>query len=284
MKLHSIRHRGFTLIELIVVIAILATLMCIAAPALYSHLKAGDVTKCRTNVEQISKLGVKYSQDMAHRGLLPTSGMDDDEDTKKVNESDGWWLSVAPEMDSTVQPKDAKGKMKISTIFHCPGDSRAKVDTDSMMPGDTKNVSYVSWTDATEDPSNPDSCIRTSAKQNLDGLPWISDGIPVKGQSVKDLATFRKMVLPALDRHDSTIVVAYASGAVRAVKTEDEEVKAEVLFKRIAPVLAKKEADGKKKKGSSAATEEEPMDDDDAADEPEEEPAPAAEEEESEEE
>ncbi len=239
------RRSGFTLIELIVVIAILATLMGIAAPAFYSHLKAGDVTKCRTQLEQISKLGVKYSQDMAHKALLPTSGMDDDEDTKTVNESDGWWIAVAPELDSTVYPRNAKGKMKVSTIFHCPGDMRTNVGSDSIMQADEKSVSYVSWTDATEDRDNPNSCIRTTARQNLDTLPWLSDGNPVKGQSVTDLASFRKMVIPALERHDSTIVVAYASGAVKAVKVEDDEnIDAEALFKRIAPTLAnKKKAD-----------------------------------------
>lgn len=235
------RRSGFTLIELIVVIAILATLVGISAPAFYNHLKAGDVTKCRTQLEQISKLGLKYSQDMAHKALLPTSGMDDDEDTKTINESDGWWLSVAPEMDSTVYPRSSKGKMKLSTIFHCPGDLRVNVGSDSMMQADEKSVSYVSWTDASEDRDNPNSCIRTTAKQNLDTLPWLSDGNPVKGKSVTDLASFRKMVIPALERHDHTIVVAYASGAIKAVKVEDDEnVNAETLFKRIAPTLANK--------------------------------------------
>ncbi|MBQ1960989.1 MAG: type II secretion system protein [Akkermansia sp.] len=235
------RRSGFTLIELIVVIAILATLVSIAAPAFYNHLKAGDVTKCRTQLEQISKLGLKYSQDMAHKALLPTSGMDDDEDTKTVNESDGWWISVAPELDSTVYPRSEKAKMKVSTIFHCPSDLRVNVGSDSVMLADEKSVSYVSWTDASEDRDNPNSCIRTTARQNLDTLPWLSDGNPVKGQSVTDLATFRKMVMPALERHDSTIVVVYASGAVKAVKVEDDEnVDAEALFKRIAPSLANK--------------------------------------------
>ncbi len=259
MKLQS-SHRlgGFTLIELIVVIAILVTLVAISAPTLYRYLGAGDEAKCRSNVEQISQLGLKYSQDMAHRALLPTSGMDDDEDTKYVDESEGWWLSVAPELDSTVFPTRAKGKMKVSSIFHCPADTRARVDTDSLMPASVKTVSYVSWTDATEDPKNPNSCIRTTARQNLDILPWISDGIPIKGQSVRDLASFRKMVMPALSRHGGTLIVAYASGLVSSVKVEDEEAKPDVVFRRIAPSLAeRKDKKDSRRQGDDSSREDE---------------------------
>lgn len=264
MKLSSShRHSGFTLIELIVVIAILVTLVAIAAPTLYRYLRVGDDAKCRSNLEQISQLGLKYSQDMAHRSLLPTSGMDDDEDTKHVDESEGWWLSVAPELDSTVFPTKAKGKMKISTIFHCPADTRAQVGTDALMQASVKSVSYVSWTDASEDPKNPNSCIRTTARQNLDTLPWISDGIPVKGESVRDLASFRKMVMPALNRHNGTLIVVYASGAVSSIKVEDEEAKPNVVFRRIAPTLADREESKKARQRTREAQEE----DDDTGDE-----------------
>lgn len=253
MKLpSSSRHGGFTLIELIVVIAILVTLVAIAAPTLYRYLRAGDEAKCRSNVEQIAQLGLKYGQDMAHRSLLPTSGMDDDEDTKHIDESEGWWLSIAPELDSTVFPTKAKGKMKLSTIFHCPADTRTQVGTDALMQASVKSVSYVSWTDASEDPKNPNSCIRTTARQNLDTLPWISDGVPVKGESVRDLASFRKMVMPALNRHSGTLIVAYASGRVGSVKVEDEEAKPNIVFRRVAPTLADREESKKARQRAKA--------------------------------
>ncbi len=245
------RATGFTLIEIIVVIAILAALVAIAAPFIYGHLKAADVTACRSNLEQIYQLGSRYSQDVGHRNLLPTSGMDDDEDTPFINENEGWWYAVAAEMDTTVLPQQKGAPMKVSSIFHCKGDTRSKVK-DDMMAAHEKNVSYVSWTDASEDRENPHSCIRTTAKQNLDTLPWLSDGIPVKGRSVTDLASFKKMVMPALNRHQNTLVVLYASGITKAIEA-DEEPKASVLFKRIAPDLAKGKGKGK---GSTAKEEE----------------------------
>ncbi len=251
----SRRPAGFTLIELMVVIAILAALAAISMPMIASRMNAGDIAKCRANIEQLSVLGVKYSQDMAHSRLLPTSGMEDDEDTEFIDESEGWWLAIGQEMDEVVLPQKKGSKMVISEIFHCPGDARpaaastAKTTTSpGMIAADTSTVSYVSWTDASEDPENPNSCIRTTAKQRLDELPWLSDGVPVKGESVTDVASFRKMVRPAFERHGDTILVAYAGGSVRAVEVDPEEADAK-LFKRFAPEMAAKANAFRKNKG-----------------------------------
>ncbi|MBO5684678.1 MAG: type II secretion system protein [Akkermansia sp.] len=247
MKLHNTVRRaaGFTLIELLVVIAILVTLASIAGTAIYSQMGVGDESRCRAQLEQLHQLGIKYSQDIAHSGLLPTSGMDDDEDTDTVDESEGWWYSVAPELDAVVYPRKKGGKMKISSIFHCPADKRAEVGNESTFAADVKSVSYVSWTDASDDPENPNSCIRTTAKQNLDRLPWLSDGNPVKGESVTDEDSFKAQVLPAAERHSGKIMVAYASGVVKAIEVE-EDAAVDKLFKQFAPDLAAKAAKASK--------------------------------------
>lgn len=234
MKMRSVR-KGFTLIELIVVIAIIGVMVGIAAPHFFSFIKAGDVVKCRANLEELAKLGIKYSEDVAHPNLLPVSGMDDDEDTPEVRETDGWWITLAQELDSTVMPAKRKGAMKISTIFHCPGDKRREVDKNGVMEAGLDTVSYVSWTDGSEDPENIHSQIRTIGKKHVDALPWLSDGIPVKGRSVVDFASFSKMVIPVLERHNNTLLVAYASGTVQAFETKDEGQDAKELFLKINP-------------------------------------------------
>lgn len=244
-------HGGFTLIEIMVVIAILAALMAIATPAIYNHMSAGTDAKCRANMEQLAQLGTKYAQDMANRGTLPTSGMDDDEDTETIDESEGWWLSLAQELDAVVLPKKAGDKMKVSTIFHCPADHRTELDASaSTFAADCKSVSYVSWTDGSEDRENPNSPIKTTAKQNLDMLPWLSDGNPEKGVSVTDVATFTKQVVPAAERHNGKIFLVMASGVVKAAEI-DEEADAKAIFKKLAPVIAKK-AEKAAKEGKSA--------------------------------
>lgn len=244
-------HGGFTLIEIMVVIAILAALMAIATPAIYNHMSAGTDAKCRANMEQLAQLGTKYAQDMANRGTLPTSGMDDDEDTETIDESEGWWLSLAQELDAVVLPKKAGDKMKVSTIFHCPADHRTELDASaSTFAADCKSVSYVSWTDGSEDRENPNSPIKTTAKQNLDMLPWLSDGNPEKGVSVTDVATFTKQVVPAAERHNGKIFLVMASGVVKAAEI-DEEADTKAIFKKLAPVIAKK-AEKAAKEGKSA--------------------------------
>ncbi len=230
------KMKGFTLIELIVVVAILGVLVGISAPTMFSYLNAGDVVKCRANIEQLGKLGLKYASDVGHRNLLPTSGMDDDEDTPEMNEGDGWWLSVAQELDSTVLPSSRKDAMKVVNIFHCPGDRRATVEDGMLMPATLRTISYVSWSDGSEDPSNPHSQIRTVGKKHLDNLPWLSDGEPVKRKSVVDYASFRKMVLPTVSRHSHAILVAYASGVVQQFDVDDEDdVDGKALFNKINP-------------------------------------------------
>jgi prepilin-type N-terminal cleavage/methylation domain-containing protein len=258
MKLHnSLRHAsGFTLIELMVVIAIMVTLAAIGGVAITSHMGAGDEAKCRAQLEQLLQLGTKYGQDIAHPALLPTSGMEDDEDTETVDESEGWWLSIAPELDAVVFPSTPSGKMKVSAIFHCPADTRVTIGNDSTFAADVKSVSYVSWTDASDDPENPNSCIRTTAKQRLDVLPWLSDGNPVKGESVTDEASFKKQVMPAAERHGGKVLVGYASGVVKAIEIE-EDADAAKVFKKIAPDLAKKADKGTKtKKGKKSRRDE----------------------------
>ena len=242
MKLHNSLRRaaGFTMIEILVAIAILAALAGIAGTAIYSHMGAGDEAKCREQLTQLVQLGTKYSQDIAHSGILPTSGMEDDEDTEEIDESEGWWLMIAPELDAHVLPAAKGAKMKVSSIFHCPADKRAEIGSGSTFAADERTVSYVSWTDGSDDPENPNSPIRTTAKQNLDNLPWLSDGNPVKGESVKDLESFETMVIPAAERHGGKILVAYASGVVKSVEVDMEDHSSSALFKKFAPDMARK--------------------------------------------
>ena len=64
------QHHGFTLIELIVVIAIIATLAGVVAPAVFSHVGDAKVNAARSQIEVFSLALDGYS---LHNGGYPTT-------------------------------------------------------------------------------------------------------------------------------------------------------------------------------------------------------------------
>ena len=64
-------HRGFTLVELLVVIGIIALLISILLPALGRVRDQGNAVKCASNVRQLCAALVNYAAE--HQGKFPTN-------------------------------------------------------------------------------------------------------------------------------------------------------------------------------------------------------------------
>lgn len=71
----SARRHGFSLIELLVVISIIAILISMLLPSLRSARAAADRTKCASNLRQLGALYVTWAAD--HAGRLPAKEKDE---------------------------------------------------------------------------------------------------------------------------------------------------------------------------------------------------------------
>src|SRR5271156_3877299 len=63
------RRRGFTLVELLVVIGIIALLISVLLPALSKARQQGNVVACESRMRQIGQMAVMYCND--NKGSLP---------------------------------------------------------------------------------------------------------------------------------------------------------------------------------------------------------------------
>src|SRR5687768_6513021 len=65
-------QRGFTLVELLVVIGIIALLISILLPALNKAREAGNRTQCLSNLRQLSQATMMFATE--NRGWMPGQG------------------------------------------------------------------------------------------------------------------------------------------------------------------------------------------------------------------
>lgn len=227
-------RKGFTLIEILVVISILAAIAAVAYPSYLRYTQNSERTICTSHLNELKHLGTQYSAD--HYGILPSSGMEDDPSTEEYDESLGWWIALAPYVfkgQTEFAPASADEDPKLPGIFRCPSERKlAKYRPDEYVEAIPENISYASWTDNSADPDSKGSGIQTSRGQLLSTIPWLSDGVASRDKSVRTQADFDEYIQPIIERHNGYICVLFADGSIRSIE--------DPTFETAAPALAEK--------------------------------------------
>jgi len=132
----SQRARGFTLVELLVVIGIIAVLIGMLLPALNLAREHARATKCMSNLRQIGQLFQEYAADHK-QAIVPAYDMPvnpgtapDDYDAVSSTPLDGWACILDRDGYVSVEQQSQ------NTIFYCPD----TFDYPGMALGQTGNT------------------------------------------------------------------------------------------------------------------------------------------------
>ncbi len=201
------RPRGFTLVELLVVVAIIATLLGLLLPAVQSARAAARRTQCASNMRQVGLAVGLFCE--AHRGRFPYTSHNDAED-----EQLSWIYTVAPFLES------------VDAIRVCPDDKRAAERLQERMS------SYVLNSYLTAEPTGGVTNLnRLQASSKTVALFELADHKPatIDSDHVHNHAWFttltvaRKQVLDkiradiSIDRHGDGSHLVYADWRVEWV-------------------------------------------------------------------
>lgn len=206
------RTRGFTLVELLVVIGVIALLISILLPALTKARAAAQRTACLSNLRQVHLAFVFYAQ--AFNDQVPIG----------CRNSPNKLGGIVTQFDSMIYSGDTTGKtsgqyvlfgylypanlMRAPNIFYCPSQTDPKTSFNTSAnpwpPGPAKNTNVSTGYGARPDFPIPD-----------DPSTWNSQTLP-RLQNFKNEAIFSDLVntsAAVLTSHQIGVNVLYGDGS-----------------------------------------------------------------------
>jgi len=190
---------AFTLIEMLVVIAIIALLASILVPAVTKTLKRGQSIQCMSNMRSLSQIMLQYS--LSHNQVLPPA--------RDTSQPSGQWAWSYRLLEEGLFPEyTSVGELlRRNEVFHCPADRGPGEDKPSFAMN-----TYLSSATGPFAPYRYVSSISDPSSTILFGEVW----------GRRDNAGYTKVdpnsEYAAFDRHDGRANYAFLDGHVETLR------------------------------------------------------------------
>ena len=147
-------RKGFTLVELLAVMAIISILAALLLPAIGKARYQARVVQCKSNLKQVGLAMSMYSQYFG--GWLPTGGdVDDPTDTTPYTATDETWDGTTIYLDGSQKHFNGLGLLTLLSnqfigdpaVLFCPDDGQINKNKElTILKGQPKNqIGYSSY-------------------------------------------------------------------------------------------------------------------------------------------
>lgn len=205
------RRAAFSLVELLIVIAIIAVLMAMLLPAVQYARASARRTQCASNLRQVGLAIIQYCE--VHRGRFPKT-------THDTNDVDKCWIyTIGPFMEEVdairICPDDQQGEQRVQQkLTSYVLNSYITTDIPGAVRNRNKLVSRISTMIAFELTDRPNRPI-TEFDDHVESFRWFTT------TNIAAKRVFKAVSADvATDRHGQGAHYLYADGRVEHIPAE----------------------------------------------------------------